>query len=263
MFPATLVWVLVVRVNRLNLQKQIELISVDTGEISSTATVTVNPTVTLPPSSSSSTATSLAVLPPVVFPSGSTSQTTVASITTSEATKSSSPSISTTASTRPAPVLPVRPISGTASTSVTATGPTTTVSATQCPTGFYQCSAYYHAGCCQVGRDCGLTSCPGQSSTLAINSNGVTISEAAGPTATGLGENGCALGWFSCAAAQGGGCCPSGYACGTSCTATAVVVQGGATGTAKVAKDNTGQKVGAGGWQMGIAVLTLSFVLGI
>jgi hypothetical protein len=31
----------------------------------------------------------------------------------------------------------------------------------------------------------------------------------------------CANGWFSCAASVGGGCCPSGYGCGTSCTAMA------------------------------------------
>jgi hypothetical protein len=30
----------------------------------------------------------------------------------------------------------------------------------------------------------------------------------------------CASGWYSCAAILGGGCCPIGYACGTSCTAT-------------------------------------------
>lgn len=74
-----------------------------------------------------------------------------------------------------------------------------------------------------------------------MNSDGVTVAVPSGTdgAAVGLGANGCALGWFSCASGQGGGCCPSGYACGTSsCTATGVVVQGGATGTAKVAKDN-------------------------
>lgn len=70
----------------------------------------------------------------------------------------------------------------------------------------------------------------------------------------GLGASGCALGWFSCAAGQGGGCCPSGYACGTSCTATAVVVSGGKTGTAQVAKNNRAGRVQIAGWAIGAGV---------
>lgn len=69
------------------------------------------------------------------------------------------------------------------------------------------------------------------------------------PSGTGdaaLGANGCAVGWFSCANGEGGGCCPSGYACGTSCSATAVVLQNGATGTAEVAKDNGVEALKAG-----------------
>lgn len=31
----------------------------------------------------------------------------------------------------------------------------------------------------------------------------------------------CASGWSTCASDVGGGCCPSGYACGSACTATA------------------------------------------
>ena len=88
------------------------------------------------------------------------------------------------------------------------------------------------------------------SSTLAVNSDGVTV---AVPTSTdgaavALGASGCAQGWFSCPSGQGGGCCPSGYACGTSCTATGVVVQGGATGTAQVAKDNGAERADARSW---------------
>ena len=57
-------------------------------------------------------------------------------------------------------------------------------------------------------------------------------------------------GGFNCGSGGGGGCCPSGYSCGTSCTATAVVVNGGVTGTATVAKGNAGARVGMsmGGW---------------
>ena len=69
-------------------------------------------------------------------------------------------------------------------------------------------------------------------------------------TQPALGVSGCAQGWFNCGSGGGGGCCPSGYSCGTSCTATAVVVNGGVTGTAMVAKGNAGARVGMsmGGW---------------
>ena len=89
-----------------------------------------------------------------------------------------------------------------------------------CPTGFYACSAIYHGGCCQTGRDCDTTSCPTMSSTT-YTSNGVTIVE---PVTTGTSTHttgSCAHGWFSCADTAGGGCCPTGFACGSSCTATA------------------------------------------
>lgn len=58
-----------------------------------------------------------------------------------------------------------------------------------------------------------------------------------------------------------GGCCPSGYSCGVSCTATAVVVQGGATGTATVAKDNGVGRLGVrwGRGNVGV-VLALNLV---
>ena len=72
--------------------------------------------------------------------------------------------------------------------------------------------------------------------------------------------SGCAGGWFACGSAGGGGCCPSGYSCGTSCTATAVVVQGGLTGTATVAKDNGVGRVGRGRGGIGV-VLALIVVL--
>ena len=59
-----------------------------------------------------------------------------------------------------------------------------------------------------------------------------------------MGTGGCALGWFGCGMGGGGGCCPSGYVCGESCTATGVNVGGGTTGTAKVAKGNGVEKKG-------------------
>lgn len=34
------------------------------------------------------------------------------------------------------------------------------------------------------------------------------------------GQNSCANGWYACGDANGGGCCPSGYACAASCVAT-------------------------------------------
>lgn len=90
-----------------------------------------------------------------------------------------------------------------------------------CPTGFYACSAYYGGGCCRTGRDCQSTSCPAQASTTLISTNGVTI---VAPAVSGVSKNthlltgSCANGWSACAATHGGGCCPSGYVCGVSCT---------------------------------------------
>lgn len=49
-----------------------------------------------------------------------------------------------------------------------------------------------------------------------LNTNGVVV---VAPTTTG---GSCPSAWFSCAADQGGDCCPQGFACGQqSCTATA------------------------------------------
>ena len=70
---------------------------------------------------------------------------------------------------------------------------------------------------------------------------------------------GCAAGWFSCGSSGGGGCCPSGYSCGASCTATAVVVQGPATGTATVAKDNGVGRMGC--WGRGNMRIVLSLMV--
>jgi hypothetical protein len=102
-----------------------------------------------------------------------------------------------------------------------------------CPTGYYACSAYYPGGCCQIGRDCSQTSCPTSASTTLVNSNGLTI---IAPSGSGITRNPagltgtCASGWSTCAATYGGGCCPNGYGCGTSCTATASGGQGNVVG---------------------------------
>lgn len=87
-----------------------------------------------------------------------------------------------------------------------------------CPTGFYACSAVYHGGCCRTGRDCDTTSCPTISSTTVV-SDGVTIVAPAATTTEHTSGNRCAHGWFHCADTVGGGCCPMGFACGSSCTA--------------------------------------------
>jgi hypothetical protein len=121
----------------------------------------------------------------------------------------------------------------------TSVGDTTTtkthssIAGAGCPTGYYACSAYYPGRCCQVGRDCSLTSCPTSASTILVNSNSLTI---IAPSGSGISRNTaavtgtCASGWFSCVATIGGGCCPSGYGCGTSCTATAAGGQGNVVG---------------------------------
>lgn len=62
----------------------------------------------------------------------------------------------------------------------------------------------------------------------------------------------CADGWVSCAASVGGGCCPSGYGCGTSCTAMA-------TGQSNVGKGAPSEAANARacGWiLLGLSVLS-------
>ncbi|KAJ5182392.1 hypothetical protein N7492_000008 [Penicillium capsulatum] len=86
--------------------------------------------------------------------------------------------------------------------------------------GFYACSAIYHGGCCQTGRDCDTTSCPTTSSTT-LTSNGVAVVVPVTADGDSPPPGRCAKGWFPCADTAGGGCCPTEYACGSSCTATA------------------------------------------
>jgi progranulin len=113
---------------------------------------------------------------------------------------------------------PVRPTSGNAT-------PISEASITGCPTGFYACSAIYQGGCCRLGRDCAPTSCPTNALATLIDNNGVTIivTASSGLTANSILTGVCATGWSSCAANDGGGCCPTGFVCGSSCTATATV----------------------------------------
>jgi progranulin len=86
------------------------------------------------------------------------------------------------------------------------------------------CSAYYRGGCCQVDRNCDSTSCPSPATKTVENSNGATVIVPATTTADGSGPT-CAVGWFSCAAKAGGGCCPTGYKCGDLCTKSGQTVE--------------------------------------
>ena len=126
------------------------------------------------------------------------------------------------------PNAPVRPTTDTTTTTAAAT----TITGVGCPTGFYACSAYYQGGCCQIGRDCAKTNCPAVASTTLVSGSGITI---VAPTGNGistanLATGACANGWQTCAASNGGGCCPGGYACGASCTGTASGIGGSVTG---------------------------------
>ena len=125
------------------------------------------------------------------------------------------PDISTSTTTL-SPNAPVRPTTIAPSPSTE----TTTATYSGCPTGFYMCSAVYLGGCCREGRNCDTTSCPASDSTNIITS-GVTIGAQGVTTTAGSPATGtCAGGWYSCSPSDGGGCCPSGYLCSSSCVAT-------------------------------------------
>nr|UPX44712.1 hypothetical protein FAC7G5_23 [Penicillium fuscum] len=235
---------------------------------SSTVTTTIEPVVTAsPPPSSTSPATSASpIFSPIVSTSTFIDTTSVIATITASSSKDSPTSTphSSTPSPNPSSTNPSPTPTPTSSALLPPLRPTSsatplTITASQCPTGFYQCSAYLYPGCCQVGRSCALTSCPAASPSTILTSNGVTIAVPSGDPQP-LGTSGCAGGWFACGSAGGGGCCPSGYSCGTSCTATAVVVQGGQTGTATVAKDNGVGRVGRGRGEIGVV---LAFVVGV
>ncbi|CAK4011060.1 Hypothetical predicted protein [Lecanosticta acicola] len=156
----------------------------------------------------------------------------------------------TTTTTTATAAPPVRPTSEapTSDTPISPAGTQATTSvATGCPTGFYMCSAVYLGGCCQVDRDCHTTSCPPTATTSVITS-GLTI-------AVGGATAACAQGWQTCAASNGGGCCPSGYVCGTSCTNTA-----GGGNQAKQTQGSAAMKGFAWSWTLLIFALMGSAV---
>jgi hypothetical protein len=197
--------------------------------------------------------TTLVTSSTVTTPASTSTVQSSSTITTSTTTTST-----TTASTSHSLTPPVRPTTD-SQTTVTAmtTASASASSPSVCPTGFYACSAVYQGGCCRVGRNCDTTSCPAPSSTIVVNSGGVTIVVPASTSTAGS----CASGWSGCAASLGGGCCPSGFLCGSSCTAS---VSGTATTT--VAKSQPGN--GAAGrnkqdlYRLGSCVLgALCFLL--
>ncbi|GAA87484.1 GPI anchored protein [Aspergillus luchuensis] len=152
-------------------------------------------------------------------------------------------------------VPPSRPT--TVSTSTNSKTTTTTSTASVCPTGFYACSAVYHGGCCRTGRDCDTTSCPATPSTT-LTSDGVTIvvpvATTTASTTTTSTPGRCATGWFSCAQSVGGGCCPSGYQCGASCTAVSTATETVAKEQATSGSDQLRQQWGVMGMGMMVAL---------
>ncbi|CZT24625.1 uncharacterized protein RCC_10350 [Ramularia collo-cygni] len=128
---------------------------------------------------------------------------------------------------------PVRPTTSGTSVSAAESPITTIIGSSQtpagCPTGFYMCSAVYLGGCCRVDRNCDTTSCPASETTAVATGPGVSVGVAGRPSG-----GSCASGWSSCAASEGGGCCPTGYSCGASCIATV----SGAGDTSKIAPES-------------------------
>ncbi|KAJ5160482.1 uncharacterized protein N7482_007486 [Penicillium canariense] len=192
----------------------------------SVVTVTIDSTVTI---STVTHTTSQQTSDSTHSSSSSSTSSSSSSSSTSSSSSSSSSSSKSSLSKSTSTDSPTPPARG---TSVTTATHSVTHQVSGCPTGFYACSAVYQGGCCQTGRNCDTTSCPTTSSTTFV-SDGRTIvvpvtTESSGSSRTG-GK--CANGWFSCADTVGGGCCPSGYACGSSfCAATG-------TATTTVAKE--------------------------
>ena len=157
------------------------------------------------------------------------------------------------------------PLRGTSVATTTTTTSDTTVSGVGCPSNYYACSAFYPVGgCCQIGRNCQETSCPISASTTVVSQGSVT---AVAPTRSGITGVGpltgsCGQGLFTCAQSVGGGCCPSGYGCGTvQCTATASGGQGNVVG--KVAPESAASCIRAelGIWALTAAVTVVLSVL--
>ncbi|KAL3480055.1 hypothetical protein BJX99DRAFT_46479 [Aspergillus californicus] len=149
-----------------------------------------------------------------------TSTETVPATTSTTTTPTSTSSTTSTGDLSP----PDRPTSLSTTTSSEST--TSSETETSCPTGFYACAAFYQGGCCRTGRDCDTTSCPTMASTTIVSNDRTIVIPVETTSAASSDESSeesttgrCATGWFSCADTVGGGCCPSGYACGSSCTA--------------------------------------------
>ena len=176
---------------------------------------------------------------------------------------------SSTAGPSATAVAPIIPTSASISTTDTLVSVATAASSTSdlgCPTGFYMCSAYYVGGCCRVGRNCDSTSCPASESTAVLSSGATVVVPVTSTTALGGGastaaaandQGSCANGWYSCNADVGGGCCASGYTCGTaSCAATA-------SGLGDTAKQAPSSSANVMRWAWGFFALTLSAGVGM
>ncbi|KAI1501983.1 hypothetical protein F5X99DRAFT_185585 [Biscogniauxia marginata] len=192
----------------------------DVGCVASSASVITSTTVTSTVRTSPTPTTQVITVIVTVTPSSTPTPTT------STVTRTTTAGGETETETEPGGgIPPVRPTSsGDTTTSTTApSSPSPTTASDYCPTGFYACLARAGSGCCRTGRDCQTTSCPPPSPMTTYTANGVTVAVPAGDAsaASAAGPEsapGCAGGWFMCDA-DGGGCCPVGYACGTaSCT---------------------------------------------
>ncbi|CAI7673681.1 unnamed protein product [Penicillium pancosmium] len=133
--------------------------------------------------------------------SASTGTTSTASTASTASTTSTASTVSTAESTSTGTGTdtlgaPGRPIITTTTTGTHATTGRTDM----CPTGFYACSAVYHGGCCQTGRNCDTTSCPTtQSTTFTSNGETIVVPVATGDSGSRSRSGKCAQGWFRCA----------------------------------------------------------------
>jgi len=66
----------------------------------------------------------------------------------------------------------------------------------------------------------GVSQSLGLTTTVAIEPSRSTATTTTNIISSTFGLGMCATGWFSCAANDGGGCCPTGYSCAASCVAT-------------------------------------------
>ncbi|KAL2832056.1 hypothetical protein BDW59DRAFT_114903 [Aspergillus cavernicola] len=189
-------------------------------------------TITITISSTTLTTTSTETIPATT-----TSTTTTTTITTS------TPTSSTTSSTGDLSP-PDRPTSASTTTS--------SDTETACPTGFYACAAVYQGGCCRTGRNCDTTSCPVIPSTTIVSDDRtivVPVETTSTASSEASGPRQCASGWFSCADTVGGGCCPSGYACGSSCTAVSAASTTGTVAKEEPTATSMGEKEAKMNWK--------------